>query len=342
MTVRDIRQATGANRPTMETLAEIAGVSKITVSRALRGSELVRPELREKIVTIARDAGYRMNVAARALRTRRSRTIAFVIEKLIAGDRPISDPLLLAMMGGLLETLTPAGQAILVTTSDHFLDSQAIDADGIVMIGQGPGGERARQVAASGLPMVLWGAPLSDGAIAVVGSDNRQGGTLAALHLVEIGRQRLLFLGDGAHPEVGARLEGVRDVLASTTAALAGQVACEFSRASGAAAIEMALADGVKFDAVVAASDFIAAGACDALLERGIGIPSDVAITGFDDIAVATTNRPPLTSVRQDWSSAGRLLGETVLALVGGDPDYRLPSLLPVELIVRQSSVDQA
>jgi DNA-binding LacI/PurR family transcriptional regulator len=182
---------------------------------------------------------------------------------------------------------------------------------------------------------------LSDSTIAVIGSDNRQGGTLAARHLVEIGRQRLLFLGDSAHPEVNARLEGVRDVLASTTAALAGQMTCEFSRASGAAAVEQALTDGLIFDGIVAASDFIAAGACDALLERGISVPGDVAITGFDDIAVATTNRPPLTSIRQDWSSAGRLLGETVLALVAGDPNYHVPSLLPVELIVRQSSVER-
>lgn len=338
MTMKDPKQAGGTDRPTMETLAEIAGVSKITVSRALRGSELVRPELREKIVGIARDAGYRMNVAARALRTRRSQTIAFVIEKLIAGDRPISDPLLLAMMGGLLETLTPAGQAILVTTSDHFLDSPAIDADGIVMIGQGPGGERAKQIAASGLPMVLWGAPLADSGVAVIGSNNRQGGELAARHLVDIGRQQLLFLGDSDHPEVAARLEGVRDVLAATSAALVGRISCEFSRATGATAIEQALRDGIRFDAVVAASDFIAAGACDALLQHGLRVPEDVAITGFDDIAVAANNRPSLTSIRQDWASAGRLLGEAILSLVAGDPDYEVPGPLPVELIVRQSS----
>ncbi len=322
----------------METLAELAGVSKITVSRALRGSDLVRPELRERIAEIAREAGYRMNGAARALRTRRSRTVALVIERLVAGDRPISDPLVLSIIGGLLETLTPAGQAMLVTSSDHFLDSQIVDADGIVMLGQGIGGKRAQAIAASGLPMVLWGSPLPGSDHAVIGSDNRLGGQLSARHLVEGGRQRLVFLGDAQHPEVAARLEGVRDVVAAAPAIIAATVPCDFSRAAGAAAIAELAEAGVAFDAVVAASDFIAAGACDALIERGRSVPGEVAIVGFDDIAVAANHRPPLSSIRQDWSRAGRMLGEAILALIDDPEAFALPGLLPVELIVRDSS----
>lgn len=328
----------GAPRPTMETLAALAGVSKITVSRALRGSELVRPELRERIGEIAREAGYRMNGAARALRTRRSRTVALVIERLVAGDRPISDPLVLAIIGGLLETLTPAGQAMLVTSSDHFLESQVVDADGIVMVGQGASGERARTIAASGLPMVLWGSPLPGSGHAVIGSDNRLGGRLSAGHLVEGGRRRLVFLGDDRHPEVAARLEGVRDVVAATPAVIAASVPCDFSRVAGAAAVTGLIEEGVRFDAIVAASDFIAAGACDALIERGVEIPADVAVVGFDDIAVAANHRPPLSSVRQDWSKAGRLLGEAILALIDDAGATIGADMLPVELIVRESS----
>jgi DNA-binding LacI/PurR family transcriptional regulator len=338
MTTQKAQTDGGVPRPTMETIADLAGVSTITVSRALRGSDLVRPELRDKIATIARETGYRMNGAARALRTRRSRTIALVIEKLVAGDRPISDPLVLAMIGGLLEVLTPAGQAMLVTSWEHFLDTQAIDADGIVMIGQGPNGERVRPIAASGLPIVSWGAPLPGSGLAVIGSDNHKGGELAARHLIDGGRRQLLFLGDKAHPEVAARLEGVRDVLAGSTSSLTGVLPAEFSRAAGAAAIQQARAQGLMFDAVVAASDFIAAGASDAIIDAGLSVPNDVAIVGFDDIAVASANRPPLTSIRQDWSVAGRLLGEAILAQVEGDTTYVMPGMLPVELIVRESS----
>ncbi|MEH3098976.1 substrate-binding domain-containing protein [Sphingomonas adhaesiva] len=330
--------AGGAPRPTMETLAQLAGVSKITVSRALRDSDLVRPELREKIAEIARAAGYRMNGAARALRTRRSRTVALVIERLVAGDRPISDPLVLSIIGGLLETLTPAGQAMLVTSSDHFLDSQVVDADGIVMVGQGAGGMRAKTIAASGLPMVLWGAPLPGSDHVVIGSDNRLGGSLSAGHLVDGGRRHLVFLGDVQHPEVAARLEGVRDVVAATPATIAAAVPCDFSRVAGAAAVTRLLDQGVRFDAIVAASDFIAAGACDALIDRGLGVPADVAVVGFDDIAVAANHRPALSSVRQDWSQAGRVLGEAILAMIDRPEAFVAPDMLPVKLIVRESS----
>jgi DNA-binding LacI/PurR family transcriptional regulator len=326
-----------AERPTMEMVAALAGVSKITVSRALRGSELVRPELRERIAKIAGEAGYRMNVAARSLRTRRTQTIAVVIEQLDRGDRPIADPLLLTMIGGLLEVLTPADHAMLLTTNDHFLQSNAIGADGVVVLGQGEGGQRLAQVGNFGLPLVAWGEPVPGLNVPVIGSDNRQGGRLAAEHLVASGRKRLLFLGDAQHPEVAGRLEGVREVLAASEAALAGVIPCAFSIESGAEAVHAALDAGTRFDAIIAVSDFIAAGACDALIARDIAVPGDVAIVGFDDTPIASTHRPSLSSVRQDATAAGRALGQAILALLDG-AGSPVVTPLPVALIARESS----
>ncbi len=325
-------------RPTMEMVAALAGVSKITVSRALRGSELVRPELRERIAAIAREAGYRMNVAARSLRTRRTQTIAVVIEQLARHDRPIADPLLLTMIGGLLEVLTPADHAMLLTTNDHFLSSNAIGADGIIVIGQGEGGRCLAQVASFGLPMVAWGEPVPGLDVPVIGSDNRQGGRLAAEQLVARGRKRLLFLGDAQHPEVAGRLEGVREVLAASDAALAGVIPCAFSLESGAQATEAALEADTGFDAIIAVSDFIAAGACDALIACDISVPGAVAIVGFDDTPIAGAHRPSLTSIRQDATAAGRALGQAILAMLDGGVPTQAADPLPVELIARESS----
>lgn len=325
-------------RPTMEKVAELAGVSKITVSRALRGSDLVRPELRERIVRIAAEAGYRMNLAARSLRTRRTQTIAVVIEQLQRDDRPITDPLLLAMIGGLLEVLTPADHAMLLTTHDHFLGSNAIGADGVVVLGQGEGGRSLERMGSFGLPVVAWGEPVPGLTIPVIGSDNRLGGRLAAEHLIAGGRKRLLFLGDAQHPEVAGRLEGVREVLAASEAVLAGVVPCAFATEAGAKAVEEALDSGLQFDAIIAVSDFIAAGACDTLIARGIGVPEAIAVVGFDDTPIASTHRPSITSIRQDANAAGRALGTAILSIIDEPATAPDTAPLPVGLVVRESS----
>jgi DNA-binding LacI/PurR family transcriptional regulator len=277
-----------------------------------------------------------MNVAARSLRTRRTQTIAVVIEQLARDDRPIADPLLLTIIGGLLEVLTPADHAMLLTTNEHFVGSSALGADGVVVLGQGEGGRYLSRVATMGLPLVAWGEPVPGLNVPVIGSDNRQGGRLAAEHLIASGRRRLLFLGDAQHPEVAGRLEGVREVLAESEAVLAGIVPCAFSIEAGAQAIESATEKDIRFDAIVAVSDFIAAGACDALMGHDIDVPAKVAVVGFDDTPIASTHRPSLTSVRQDASAAGRALGHAILAILEGKSPAVAP--LPVTLIARESS----
>jgi len=326
-----------SERPTMERVAALAGVSKITVSRALRGSDLVRPEVRERIAEVAKQVGYRMNVAARSLRTRETRTIAVVIDHRDPDHQSHTDPLILAIIGGLLEALTPAGYSILLTTNEHFLSSNAVGADGAVMLGQGEGAQRVTEVAAMNLPIVAWGEPVPGVGIKVVGSDNRMGGKLAAEHLVARGASRLLFLGDMQHPEIAARLEGFREALAASEARLVGSLPCPFTPEGAADVVRRALDDGTVFDAIFAASDFIAAGACDALLAHGTTVPGDVAIVGFDDAPIASVHRPSISSIRQDGAAAGRTLGAAIVALIEGNTGTAAHAL-PVELVARETS----
>jgi DNA-binding LacI/PurR family transcriptional regulator len=326
-----------SERPTMEMVATIAGVSTITVSRALRGSDLVRPEVRERIAQIANQVGYRMNVAARSLRTRESRTIAVVVDNFAHGTQSHADPLLLVMIGGLLEALTPVNYAALLTTNEHFLSTGAVGADGAIIVGQGENAHRLRQVAALNLPIVAWGEPVPGVNVKIIGSDNQLGGKLAAGHLIARGRSRLLFLGDTKHPEVAARLAGFREALASSEAMLVSALACPFTPEGAAAAVRSALDEGKVFDGIFAASDLIAAGACDALIERKMAVPADVAIVGFDDAPVASVHRPAITTIRQDGVAAGRALGTAIVDMVEGRTS-EFSSALPVELVVRETS----
>jgi DNA-binding LacI/PurR family transcriptional regulator len=210
-------------------------------------------------------------------------------------------------------------------------------ADGVVMVGEGEGGHRLAQIEAFGLPMVAWGEPVSGVKIPVIGSANTAGGRLAAEHLVAIGRNRLLFLGDDQHPEVAARLAGCREVLAASAAMLVGAIPCAFTAEAGAAAVASAIEAGIAFDAIFAASDYIAAGACDELVARGREVPGDVAVVGFDDAPIASGHRPALSSIRQDGAAAGRALGRAIVGLVE-ETGAEFARQLPVELVVRESS----
>ncbi|MDT7530582.1 substrate-binding domain-containing protein [Sphingopyxis sp. SE2] len=325
----------------MKTIADLSGVSTITVSRALRGSELVRPEVREHVTQIARHLGYRMNVAARNLRTRESRTIAVAIDHELVGRDAYADPLVLSMIGGLLEVLTPAGYSMLLTTSEHFASSGAVGVDGAVILGQGANAGRVNETSNLTVPTVIWGEPPARGKTVVVGSDNHMGGALAAEHLVDGGASRILFLGDTRHPEVAARLAGLRQYLESTDAHLVATLPAQFSHSGGFDATCNALNADISFDAVFAASDAIAAGACDALITQNVLVPAEVAIIGFDDAPIASLHRPSISSIRQSGAEGGRTLGATILSLIeGGEPGH-VPAL-PVSLVPRDSSSKQS
>jgi DNA-binding LacI/PurR family transcriptional regulator len=323
---------------TMDDLAELAGVSKITVSRALKDSALVRAPVREQIQELARTHGYRLNTAARNLRLRRNHSITVVINMTPTADRTMADPFFLGLVGGLLQSLTTAGYRLVLTTSDQLLASGDNDTDGVIFLGQGTDDTLLQQVSDTGLPFVVWGARRpSDGDWLTIGSDNQRGGALIADHLADLGRKDILFLGDSAHQEVADRLSGL-------SSGAVGRMhittrSCEFGMQAGRAAVEAALDAGWRGDAIVGASDMIALGALDALRVRGVAVPRDIAVVGYDGIPAAANAAIPLTTVHQDWEHAGELLGSKMLAWTEGARPA--PETLPVELIVRASTTDR-
>jgi DNA-binding LacI/PurR family transcriptional regulator len=149
----------GESAVTMEDLAKIAGVSTITVSRALRDSPLVTDNTREKIRKIAQEQGYRFNISARNLRMRRSYSVAVVVEMTPVKGRPMSDPYPLELLGGITQELTTAGYSV-VLTSKQLLDTAPVQgADGLILLGQGSHGEAVKALLQTTLPLVVWGAP---------------------------------------------------------------------------------------------------------------------------------------------------------------------------------------
>ncbi|MFV3074525.1 LacI family DNA-binding transcriptional regulator [Niveispirillum fermenti] len=330
----DAKAPAAAGRLTMADLAELAQVSKITVSRALRNSPTVKPDTRARIQALAKEHGYKLNLSARSLRLQRSNTVAVVVEMKPSPDRPLSDPFPMALMGGICQELTSIGYAVVLTTRDGVQAPAVQTADGIILLGQGSHDEAVAQLADGDVPLIVWGAEAAGHDYVTVGSDNRQGGILAARHLLSSGRRRGLFLGDTSHAEIEQRHGGFRDALAQGGGILAGTVSCPFAIQAGSDAIAGWIdGGGAPFDCLLAASDMLAIGAMQALQERGLPVPEAVSVIGYDDTPLGACLTPPLSSVHQDWQAGGELLARNILAMINGE-DVQSVSL-PTRLVVR-------
>lgn len=331
------RTATGApEHHTMEDLATLAGVSKITVSRALRDSPMVTPETRERIKALAEQVGYRFNHSARNLRLRRSHTVAVVLEMQPDADRPMSDPYPLQLLGGITQELTTRGYSVLLTAMQSMSNGLAMPADGVILLGQGAHGAAVRAVASCGLPLVVWGADLGPAQGVVVGSDNQHGGMCAAERFLHLGRRELLFLGDTRHAEVQERFLGFQKRLKRASIKVHTLVPAAFTFGAGFTAVQAYLARAqTPPDGLFAASDLLAMGAVRAFTDVGMQVPEAVSVIGYDDSPAAQTFAPPLSSVHQDWRHGGVLLARKVLDLIAGLPAHS--EIMPTELIVRSS-----
>jgi DNA-binding LacI/PurR family transcriptional regulator len=322
---------------TMQQLAELAGVSTITVSRALRDSPSVTPATRERIKALAEQAGYRFNHAARNLRLRRSHMVAVVLEMQPDADRPMTDAYPLQLLGGITQELTLRGYTLLLSGVRGMAVSVASSADGVILLGQGAGGGAEREVAALGLPMVVWGAgpggPPPLGPI-VVGSDNLHGGACAAERLLALGRRELLFLGDVQHAEVADRRQGFARALKKAGLTPHTLTPAAFTFGAGFTAVQAYLARGGALpDGLLAASDQLAMGAVRAFSDAGLAVPDGVSVIGYDDSHAARSFAPALSSVRQDWQHGGVLLARKVLDLIAGRDVAS--EVMPTELVVR-------
>lgn len=328
----------------MSDIARLAGVSESTVSRALNNNPLISEKTRERIQEIARSMNYKVNESARNLRLQRSHTISVVINTGSAGGQSFSDPFMIDMIGAIADKLAQHKYDLLFSSSivssadwhSYLMGSRR--ADGVIVIGQGVDDSPLRELQRQGDPLVVWGGMAKPGAdYCIVSSDNIMGGRQATEHLVKLGRRKIVFLGDIAHPEIEARYQGYRAALGSAGIASEERyIDVAFSSESGYQSVMALLHQGeLEFDAIFSASDNIAMGAIKALQAHGYSVPADVAVVGFDDIPIAPFYTPPLTTVRQDIHRGGELLVEKIMQSVAGKQAQS--EILPTELVVRGS-----
>lgn len=328
-------------------IAHLAGVSQSTVSRALRNSPLVNEETRKKVQEIARELNYKVDKNASNLRSQHSDTIALLLFEDPTDDDSAINPFFLSMLGSITRACANRGYDLLVSfqqaSNDWHADFEDSNkADGLILLGYGDYvdfEEKLVQLTEQGTHFVRWGAEVKDLPISAIGSDNFEGGKVMTEHLIAQGRQNIAFLGSASShaPEFFDRYKG--HCLALEQAELTINPKLQFNalytEEAGYEAACKLLESGETFDAVFAACDLIAIGAMRALKEKGLTIPNDIAVAGFDDITSASFTSPPLTTVKQDTKLAGELLVESLLESINGGTVKT--TLIPPQLIIRES-----
>jgi LacI family repressor for deo operon, udp, cdd, tsx, nupC, and nupG len=295
--------------PTIATVAELAGVSTATVSRALQRPDKVQPQTRERVMAAVRATGFVPNSQARNLRSRASRTVILLV-------RDISNPFYLEIYKGVEEAAVEAGYKVLMGDArndderiQHYVDMvRARHADGLIlMVGRFP--ERLKAELDRLPPIVIALETFPDLALPFVKIDNVAAAAEAVEHLIALGHRRIAHI-TGPMPETLSldRLAGYRQALTAHGIPPDDALVVEgdFSLAAGRAAVRQLAEGGVDFTAIFAASDPMAVAAISELRARGLAVPDEVSVVGFDDIVLADAFEPPLTTIHQPRFDIGR------------------------------------
>lgn len=329
----------------IEDIAQLANVSKSTVSRALNDSPLIKQETKERIQAIAREHNFRLNAPARNLSLRQSHAIAFVTHSYNKDCFSMEDLFGLEIMGGIAHGLHTLGFDLLmvhVNPRDNDWARQYLDTgrvDGFILMTSTRKQAHIKTLIEIGAPFIVWGVPSPKYTFCSVTGDNVTGGMLATRHLIETGRQRIAFLGGPADElEVQHRFRGYELTLQAAGREVDPKLVAygDYSRSSGITTMQQLLKQAPDLDAVFANSDFMAIGAINAIQNSGKRVPEDIAVIGYDDLSIANLNNLPLTTVRQNIPLAGGLLAQNLIQYIQTGVVTNVT--IPVELVVRKSA----
>ena len=337
----------GTDAPTLVEVARVAGVSRATASRAINGGARVSPDAMAAVEAAVRETGYRPNRAARSLVTRRTDSIAVVIPE---SDRTLfADPFFATILHGVTSALSSTDLQIVLLLGEKGSGGNGLTGylrgghwDGAIVVSHHRDDGVAEVLAASAMPSVFIGRPWSceETPVSFIDVDNRAGGRLAADYLVGRGARRPATI---AGPlDMGAsvdRLAGWRDGLRAAGLDDSIIVHGNYLPSATEPATRELLAAHPDVDAIFVASDLMGGAVLRVLREHGRRVPEDVLVVGFDDMEIARTTEPPLTTVVNPAARMAReaveMLLEKLVAMPGAGCASRV---LTTELVVRDSA----
>ena len=334
---------------TMQDVAAVAGVSIKTVSNVINGYPYIRPGTKERVEAAIEQLGYRVNLSARNLRQGRTGMIGLAVPEL-------SLPYFAELADSVIQAAERRGVIVLIeqTSASRERELEVLHGqrrhltDGLIFSPLALGTEDRASFAVD-FPMVLLGERIFGGPADHVTMSNVEAARAATRHLIETGRRRIALIGSHEGETVGSaalRQRGYEEALAEAglplDPALLGEAGL-WHRSTGAEAMERMLDSGTEIDAVFGLNDALAIGALHALHDRGIAVPEEVAVIGFDDIEDAAYASPPLSSVAPGREQIAQTAVDLLLARVAGTaPAEHVEVITDFEVVARESTVGGA
>ena len=330
-----------AAAPTVKEVAERAGVSTASVSRALSGRRGVREPVRARILEAAQALSFRPNRAARDLRVRSSRAVGVLIPD-------IENPFFTSLVCGIEEVLGKTDYSLLLSnySEDPDLEERRLEVfraegvRGLIFAASRTPSRLYAELAKSGMALVAVSREASRLPVDQVTVANQEGAYAATSHLIQLGHKRIAIInGPVALTTARDRQAGYEQALREAGMAPDENLVIHtaFKQAGGYAAMRQLLLSAVRPTAVFAGSNLLTLGALQAIHELHLAIPNDIAIVGFDEMPWAMSLRPPLTTVAQPVFDVGRTAAELLLARVREPGLPRRQVVLETKLIVRSS-----
>jgi LacI family repressor for deo operon, udp, cdd, tsx, nupC, and nupG len=329
---------------TIQDVARAARVSTATVSRALSNPDLLSDRTREAVFDAIRVTGYRVNQAARNLRMQRAAAVLILVPNL-------GKPFYSRILAGISEAFAGTDYAVLISDTEsnplqegalagYFLDGRI---DGVISLDGGLPRAMLDQCAEQGVAgRIVFLCEWVEGAdFPVIASDNAEGARLAVRHLYALGHRRIAHVtGPRGNVLTTTRRAGMIEERARLGLPAREEwiIRGDFSLDSGRDAARRILAMEERPTAVFCSADMVAFGLISGLQAGGLRVPEDISVVGFDDIEMSEYYVPPLTTIRQDRNRLGQRAAETLMARLGQTGDPVEAGMVPVELVVREST----
>jgi len=327
---------------TIYEVSELAGVSLATVSRVMNNSSKVSPKTREKVLSAMEALNYQPNSIAQSLASRRSNCVGVLVSEL-------HGPIFGTLVSSIEEELTRAGKFVIfaVGHSDEAKEKEGINflisrnCDALIVHLEAVSDEFLRQQMGGNTPIVVVNRDIEGLEDYCISLDNERGGYAATRHLLEMGHRNIAYIsGPLTWGDAQDRLAGHKRALADFDVPFDESLMIEgnYLVPGGYRAMQQLFERDVTMTALVCANDEMAVGAMDVIRERGMSIPGDISVVGFDNVRWAPFLSPKLTSVNYPVREMGRMAAQRVLEFVYGENGLEIKTFFEPELIVREST----